>query len=159
MRKPSEGLQQPSIKWLTSDDFEYLCFDLARELLTYQEPIPDYSTRDHALLESALGAPSQTFDQKLLYPTLQKQASILFYSLIKNHPFGNGNKRVAVMALLVFLSINAYWINTEPVKLYEIACTVSESLPSKRKDILELLEDMISQDLIFYPETLRVQNS
>lgn len=151
MQKPSAGLQQPSIRWLTPEDFEYVCFDLARELLTYQEPIPDYSTRDNGLLESALGAPSQTFDQKLLYPTLQKQAAILFYSLIKNHPFRNGNKRIAVMALLAFLSINAKWINIEPKKLYEIACLASESLPNKRAETLNLLEKMITQDLIDYP--------
>mgnify|MGYP001594990357 CR=1 FL=1 len=151
MQKPSADLQQPSIRWLTPEDFEYVCFDLARELLTYQEPIPDYSTRDNGLLESALGAPSQTFDQKLLYPTLQKQATILFYSLIKNHPFRNGNKRIAVMALLAFLSINAKWINIKPKKLYETACMVSESLPNKRNEILDLLEKMIIQDLIDYP--------
>ncbi len=151
MQKPSADLQQPSTRWLTPEDFEYLCFDLARELLTYQEPIPDYSTRDNSLLESALGAPSQTFDQKLLYPTLQKQVTILFYSLIKNHPFRNGNKRIAVMSLLAFLSVNAKWINIKPKKLYEIACMVSESLPSKRSEILDLLEKMITQDLIDYP--------
>lgn len=55
MQKPSADLQQPSIRWLTPEDFEYVCFDLARELLTYQEPIPDYSTRDNGLLVT-LGA-------------------------------------------------------------------------------------------------------
>lgn len=66
------------MKWLEPEDFEYLCFDLARELMTSKEPIPDYSTRDNNLLESSLGAPKQTFEEKFLYPTLEKQTSILF---------------------------------------------------------------------------------
>ena len=122
MPKHSENSQQPEIKWLNSEDFEYLCFDLARELLSFKEPIPDYSSRDHSLLESALGAPSQTFGQQLLYPTLEKQGSILFYLLIKNHPFQNGNKRIAVMGLLTFLALNNKWINIKPEELYKLAC-------------------------------------
>lgn len=54
------------MKWLEPEDFEFLCFDLTRELMTYQEPIPDYSTRDSSLLESSLGAPKQTFSGKFL---------------------------------------------------------------------------------------------
>lgn len=106
MRKPSGDLPlRKNTVWLTIDDFEFICFDFTREYLTFDEPIPDYSTKDSALLESALGSPRQTFGGKLLYPTLLKQASILFYSLIKNHPFKNGNKRIAVISLLVFLII------------------------------------------------------
>lgn len=138
-------------KWLTPEDFEYLCFDLARELMAGKEPIPDYSTRDTNLLESALAAPRQTFNQKLLYPTLPKQAAILFYSLIKNHPFPNGNKRVAVIALLAFLSLNNKWITIEPLKLYELAYLVSESKPINRDKILKLIADKVIQCLIAFP--------
>ncbi len=98
--------QLRSIKWLTLEDFEYLCFDFTRAYLTFVEPIPDYSVSDTALLESSLGSPQQSFGGRLLYPSLLKQGSILFYSLIKNHPIKNGNKRIAVMSLLVFLSLN-----------------------------------------------------
>lgn len=139
------------MKWLEPEDFEFLCFDLARELMTSQEPIPDYSTRDNGLLESSLGAPKQTFENTLLYPSLEKQASILFYSLIKNHPFRNGNKRVAVMALLAFLSLNKKWINIPPLTLYDIACKVSESKPEKRVEILELVEEIVTSNLIDFP--------
>lgn len=87
MPKPSEDLQVHDFKFLRIEDFEFLCFDLARQLMSYQEPIPDYSEKDQGLLESALANPKQMFDGKLLYPTLTQQAAILFYSLIKNHPF------------------------------------------------------------------------
>lgn len=148
MGKPSEDSQQPESKWLTIDDFEYICFDFTRERFTFQEPIPDYSTRDNALLESALGSPSQSFDKKLLYPTLTKQATVLFYSLIKNHPFKNGNKRIAVMACLVFLSLNNKWLAIPPLTLYKLACEVSKSDPNIRKRILTQIENLINTHLI-----------
>jgi prophage maintenance system killer protein len=69
---------------LELEDFQFLCFDLAKELMTYGEPIPDYETRDDNLLKAALGSQKQTFNGNFLYPTLTDQASILFYSLIKN---------------------------------------------------------------------------
>lgn len=151
MEPPSDDLHPLNIRWLSIDDFEYLCFDLARELMTYGEPIPDYSTRDDSLLKSALGVPKQTFDRKLLYPTLSKQAAALFYSLIKNHPFRNGNKRIAVMGLLAFLSLNKKWINIHPLTLYNMACEVSESDPKNRDSILEIINDKIGKHLVGFP--------
>lgn len=140
------------MKWLEPEDFKFLCFDLAKELMTYQEPIPDYSTRDNGLLESSLGAPKQTFGGKFLYSTFEKQAGILFYTLIKNHPFRNGNKRIAVMALLAFLSINGKWINIDPLSLYALACDVSESNPKDRDDILKTVEQQITVNLVDFPK-------
>lgn len=140
------------MKWLEPEDFEFLCFDLARELMTYQEPIPDYSTRDNNLLESSLGAPKQTFAGQFLYPTLEKQTSILFYSLIKNHPFRNGNKRIAVMALLAFLSLNGKWINIDPLELYTLAIAVSESNPKDINIILKIIEKRITENLVNFPK-------
>lgn len=147
MPKLSGGLPLPKIRWLEPQDFEFLCFDLAKELMTYQEPIPDYSTRDNSLLESALGAPKQTFDGDLLYPTLIAQATILFYSLIKNHPFRNGNKRVAVMALLVFLSLNRKWLSMKPLDLYQLAQTISKSDPKDRTKVVENIEKTIEESI------------
>jgi death-on-curing family protein len=139
------------MRWLEPEDFEFLCFDLARTFLTYQEPIPDYSTRDNYLLESSLGAPKQTFSEKFLYPTLEKQTSILFYLLIKNHPFRNGNKRIAVMAILAFLSLNKKWINIDPTDLYKLACIVSESNPKDKDKIFKLITKTITENLVDFP--------
>ena len=74
------------------------------------EPMTKFEDHNEHLLESALGNPSRVFDGKELYPTLVKKAAILYYGLIKNHPFKNGNKRTATASLLVFLYINNCWI-------------------------------------------------
>lgn len=58
---------------------------------------------DIALLASAVNSPFQTFGGEDLYPTVQDKAAQLCYSLVKNHPFTDGNKRTAFHALLVYL--------------------------------------------------------
>lgn len=135
MKKPSGDLPQP--KWIEPADFQFICFNLTRKFLTFSEPIPDYSTRNNALLESSLAAPKQTFDKKFLYPTLEEQASILFYSLIKNHPFANRNKRIAVMSLLVFLRLNDKRLEIPPLMLYRLAIIVAKSSPKIRDHVFD----------------------
>ncbi len=152
MKKPLENLLPSDIKWLEIEDFEYLCFDFTRKNMSFDEPIPDYSTRDNALLESALGSPKQTFAGKFLYTVFSKQASILFYSIIKNHPFKNGNKRISVMTLLVFLSLNDRWLSIDPIDLYELARYVAATKTEEKDNVLNRIEKEIIRYIIFFPE-------
>ncbi len=57
--------------------------------------------RDISLLESAINAPFQTFGGSELYPTVEEKAAHLFYGLVKNHGFVDGNKRVAVHTMFI----------------------------------------------------------
>ena len=70
------------MKIITVADVEYLAFRLAKEHLSFDEPIPDFSTRFPNLLESCVLTPFQIFSGKALYPTLIAKASILFYLMI-----------------------------------------------------------------------------
>lgn len=62
--------------------------------------------RDEKLLESAISAPFQTFDNMEVFPSIQQKAARLGYGLIKNHAFVDGNKRIGAHAMLVFLALN-----------------------------------------------------
>jgi death on curing protein len=62
--------------------------------------------RDLGALESALAQPRATFDDVDLYPALVDKAAALGFSLIRNHPFVDGNKRIGHAALEVFLVLN-----------------------------------------------------
>jgi death-on-curing protein len=62
--------------------------------------------RDEGLLESALGSPFQSFGEEELYPSIQAKAARLGFSIIKNHPFLDGNKRIGILGMMVFLDIN-----------------------------------------------------
>ena len=65
-----------------------------------------HGLRDLGLLESAVGQPRQTFGGADLYPTVVSKATALGFSLIKNHPFIDGNKRVGHAALEAMLMLN-----------------------------------------------------
>lgn len=62
--------------------------------------------RDLGALESALAQPRASFGGDDLYPTLADKASALGFSLIRNHPFVDGNKRIGHAAVEVFLVFN-----------------------------------------------------
>lgn len=69
--------------------------------------------RDEGLLDSALNAPFQTFSETELYPTIVEKAARLGYSLIKNHAFVDGNKRIGAHTMLVFLALNGVEVEYE----------------------------------------------
>jgi len=66
--------------------------------------------RDLNALESALAQPRMTFGGQELYPTVVEKASALGFSLIRNHPFVDGNKRIGHAAMETFLVLNGYEI-------------------------------------------------
>ena len=66
--------------------------------------------RDIRALESAINQPRITFDQTDLYPDIISKASALCFSLVMNHPFVDGNKRVGHAAMETFLILNRYEI-------------------------------------------------
>jgi len=66
--------------------------------------------RDLAALESAAAQPQATFDGTELYPSLVKKAAAIGFSLIQNHPFIDGNKRIGHAVMEIFLILNGHEI-------------------------------------------------
>lgn len=121
------------IKILTVPEVAFIAHSLASRWMEWNEPIPPFSTRFPHCLESCLLVPFQTFGRKHLYKGLLGKASILFYLLIKNHPFQNGNKRIAVTTLLIFLEKNEKWLKVDTKEFYNFAVWVASS-PATVKD-------------------------
>ena len=69
--------------------------------------------RDQGGLESALAQPAMTFSGQDLYPTIVEKAAALCFSLVMNHPFLDGNKRVGHFAMETFLVLNGYEVNAD----------------------------------------------
>jgi death-on-curing protein len=69
-----------------------------------------YGIRDIGALKSAINQPRLSFDQVDLYPDLISKASALCFSLVMNHPFIDGNKRIGHAAMETFLVLNGYEI-------------------------------------------------
>lgn len=64
--------------------------------------------RDEGLLESAVYRPQATFGGQDLYPDIFSKAGALGHSIIKNHPFVDGNKRIGFEAMRLMLRLNDY---------------------------------------------------
>lgn len=84
--------------------------------------------RDFGLLESAAARPQQSAFGADAFPTLHEKAAALFHGLIRSHPFLDGNKRTAVIAVGVFYNLNGWWLTTTDEALVALAIDVAEGL-------------------------------
>jgi len=64
--------------------------------------------RDRGALDAAAARPAATFDGEDLYPDEAAKAAALLHSLVTNHPFVDGNKRVGILAAELFLAVNGW---------------------------------------------------
>jgi len=83
--------------------------------------------RDANMLDASVNSPFHTFGGQYLYPTIQAMAAHLAFSLIKNHPFLDGNKRIGILAMLVFLEINELPVTCTDDELVTIGLGLAES--------------------------------
>lgn len=133
---------------ITVREVEYIAFRLAQELLSFDAPIPDFSSRFPNLLESCLATPFQSFSKKPLYPTLISKASIFFYFMIKNHPFQNGNKRITMTSLLVFLYKNRKWIRVDGQEFYNFTVWIAQSPPAFKDEAVKAIEKFLKAHIV-----------
>ena len=96
----------------------------------------DPNIRDIALLESALESAYATFDGVELYPTLQEKGARIGFSLISNHAFVDGNKRIGVFVMLVFLEVNGLRLRPTNDELSRVGLAVAAG-EMKYKDLLD----------------------
>ena len=96
--------------------------------------------RDYNLLDSALEAPFQSFAGEELYPTIQVKVARLGYGLIKNHTMLDGNKRIGVHAMLVFLALNGIEMKYTQKELYETVLSVAAG-SMEYEDLLQWVLD------------------
>ena len=95
--------------------------------------------RDEKLLESALESPFQSFGGRELYPSIQAKAARLYYGLVKNHAMIDGNKRIGVHAMLVFMEINGYDLEYSQKELIDLILDVAAG----EKDDADILHWLI----------------
>lgn len=133
-----------------------MAFILAKKMMEYNEPIPDFSTRFPNVLERCLLAPFQTFGGKLLYRGLAEKASALFYFLIKDHPFQNGNKRIAFTTLLAFLyKNNKRWLAVDGQEFYNFAVWVAQSPSDFKEEVMISITKFIKRHLVKVASVLK----
>ena len=135
------------IKSISVETIKYIAHTLAVKTMSWNEPIPPFETRYPNILESCVKVPFQKFNRQDLYRGLTGKAAALFYLLIKNHPFQNGNKRLAVTSLLIFLYLNDKWLKADHQELYNFAVWVAESPAEAKGEMMDYIEKFINQRL------------
>ena len=92
--------------------------------------------RDEGLLDSAIEGAFATFDGVELYPSKEEKAAKLGYSLISNHAFVDGNKRIGVYVMLSFLELNGIHIEAADEDVVSLGLGVADG-SMEQKDILD----------------------
>jgi death-on-curing protein len=92
-----------------------------------------FGLRDKGLLESAVYRPQASFGGHELYTDLFSKAAALGYSLIKNHPFVDGNKRVGYIAMRLFLRLNGTDLNANTSQKLDSIMGISKGKLNEEK--------------------------
>jgi death-on-curing protein len=128
---------------ITVTEVEHIAFLFAQKQFSFDEPIPAFATRFPNVLESCLETPFQTYGGKDLYSTFTAKVSVLFYLMNKNHPFQNGNKRIAMTTLFVVLYEAKKWLKVDAQTLYNFAVWVAESPADAKDEMMQYIEKFI----------------
>jgi death-on-curing protein len=110
-------------------EYTPLFLEIDEVLALHAEQIERYGgtpgVRDTHLLASAIGTPHATFDGELLHPSIVEQAAAYLFHLCQNHPFVDGNKRIALMATIAFLGLNDHRLEAGEDELVEFVLAVA----------------------------------
>lgn len=138
-------------------NFETIAYDeavaaiveLKRHVLHKKEAGSLFGMEREGGLDRVLGAISQTFGGKALYPSLEERAAHLLYFIIKDHPFSDGNKRIGAFMFVRFLEINTFGRNKKgerkinPNTLVALALLIAESKPADKEIMVALVTNLL----------------
>lgn len=95
--------------------------------------------RDEALFDSAVQSILATFDGHELYPSKEEKAAKLGHTLVKNHAFLDGNKRIGVYVLLIFLNVNGVELRYDDNDLIALGLGMADD-SLRYEDVLKWIE-------------------
>ncbi len=125
---------------------EVLFLTIEEVLAIHQKMIERYggdpTIRDLGLIDSAVMMPQQSFAGEYIHPSVPSMAAAYWFHLCSNHGFGDGNKRTAVGAALVFLDVNGHGLALTVDELEQITLDVAGSRLDKER-LTELFEAAI----------------
>jgi death on curing protein len=114
--------------------FDFLSFDEVLEL--HADQIKEHGgapeLRDRGALESAVAQPQAAFGGVLLHKDLFEAAAAYAFHICQNHPFVDGNKRVALYAAATFLDLNGFELADPGQALYDMMIAVAEGRFDKK---------------------------
>jgi death-on-curing protein len=102
--------------------------------------------RDLELLRSALGMPEVSHGGTYLHPSAVEMAAAYLFHIVRNHPFVDGNKRVGLIAALVFLGLNNLTLDADADALFDLVVGVAAGTLAKAEAAVFLQEHARPRD-------------
>lgn len=96
--------------------------------------------RDEGLLESALAQPQASFGGEYVHSTVFEMAAAYGFHICKNHPFFDGNKRTALVAIYTFLYVNGYRLKADKKSLYAVMIDLANG-ELEKEELADFLEE------------------
>ena len=114
------------LQWLSEDQVAEIHFALVEDFLRDSDPIDPPGVRSKTLLGSAVFRPCTSIGDVLKYPTVEMAAAALLHALVHDHPFHNGNKRTALVAMLVCLDENGMMLTCDEDPLFKMVLRLAQ---------------------------------
>lgn len=112
--------------FLSKDDVLTIHNALVKDFESFHDPIYPPGLKNEAMLESAIFHPKTSYGNVLKYPTVESSAAAIMYSICQNHCFHNGNKRTALVSMLVFLDRHNISIQCDEDELFKMALNLAD---------------------------------
>ena len=129
-----------AVKYLDRTDLELVHSIVSKQWAIDGEPVPSFSTANEHNLDALIKLPQSDYFGVEQYPTLASKAAIIFYTINKKHLFLNGNKRLSVTCLIVFLLINYKFLNVDQSEMTKKALELAKT--SHTHDFDEIKNDL-----------------
>jgi len=145
----SENLNKDLIYVINYADVKTAIQQLKSDLMAKGDASDLFGNEKDDSFQGILGSISQTVFGELAYPTIEEQAVQLLYSIIKGHPFSDGNKRIGSFMFVWFLEQNRHHLNEKGERkindntLVTLALAVAQSLPEQRETVQKLIMNLV----------------
>lgn len=114
------------ILYITKEEILRIHNELVLDFKDLDDPIFPSGLKNEHLLDSALFHPQTAYSSKVKYPTVESAGAALMYSISSNHAFHNGNKRTALVSLLVFLDRHHISLICDEDELFKMSIMVAD---------------------------------
>ena len=140
--------KQRELSFITESDVESIHEALVKDFMVRNDPIDPAGIKNRNLFSSAVHRPQTAFGNESKYPTVEMAAAALLHSIILNHPFHNGNKRTAIVTMLVFLDENGLVLTCTEDELFRIVLLIAKHrLPDCIYEIDEAVTDRSDREV------------
>lgn len=120
--------------------------------LGFDEPIPTPTREQLSRAAGIVLSANEPYFGRFRYRDLLSKVGYVFYELVKQHLFMNGNKRIATYTMLHLIEIHGYMLETDRVNLAEFAEQVAKSLPADRDKVLRRINALLKRDTLTIEE-------